>query len=183
MNNNDETKTYFSNIETATQDTGKLARTILDQLEDMRTLKPANISLTPILERLRREFPPEKLRISVDGVIPAVMGHEKLFDALKELICNAIDHSDQDVKITLTVSRNEKYPWYVNLKVTDDGPGIMSENSERLFTPFFTTQGAVKSGLGLWSVFLLVSSLGGEVRVESEFGKGAEFTICLRCDK
>jgi PAS domain S-box-containing protein len=68
----------------------------------------------------------------------------------------------------------------VSLQVVDSGPGIPGENLERIFDPFWTTrepgQGA---GLGLSLVHGIVTEHGGEIRVDSEPGKGAAFAVEL----
>lgn len=64
------------------------------------------------------------------------------------------------------------------LKVTDDGPGIESEDLKRIFDPFFSGRGG-GSGLGLAIVHKAVTAHHGTVLVESSPGRGARFTVCL----
>lgn len=67
---------------------------------------------------------------------------------------------------------------YVKLEVRDTGEGIPSEIIPRIFEPFFTTkQSGEGTGLGLAQVYGIVHSMGGEIIVESELGKGTKFTI------
>ena len=66
------------------------------------------------------------------------------------------------------------------LRFSDTGTGISQENMSKLFTPFFTTKEAGKgTGLGLSICNKIVSSHKGEIRVESEEGKGTTFIITL----
>lgn len=69
----------------------------------------------------------------------------------------------------------------VELRVEDNGRGILPEHRGRVFDPFFTTRlGQGGSGLGLNIVHNLVCNLmGGDIRVESEVGRGTCFIIEL----
>ena len=68
----------------------------------------------------------------------------------------------------------------VLIEVGDTGPGMSAEMLRRLFTPFFTTKPkGVGTGLGLSICHKIISAHGGEVRVESEVGKGATFRVWL----
>ena len=66
------------------------------------------------------------------------------------------------------------------LRVSDTGSGMNEEVRNRLFEPFFTTQGFGKgAGLGLPMIFGIVRQHGGRMEVISAPGKGAEFRIFL----
>jgi C4-dicarboxylate-specific signal transduction histidine kinase len=72
----------------------------------------------------------------------------------------------------------------VRVDVTDTGPGIPGEVSERLFEPFVTHSHANNptrkgTGLGLWICRDLIQSIGGEIEVESVQGKGTTFHLTL----
>jgi PAS domain S-box-containing protein len=76
---------------------------------------------------------------------------------------------------------------FVELAVTDDGPGIAPEVMERMFEPFFSTKEVGKgSGMGLATVHGIVHEHGGHVVVESAPGRGATFRVLfpvLRADE
>jgi len=69
---------------------------------------------------------------------------------------------------------------HVRLTAADDGAGMAPEVVARAFEPFFTTKPAsAGTGLGLASVWGIVTQAGGHVGVESEPGRGARFEILL----
>jgi signal transduction histidine kinase/ActR/RegA family two-component response regulator len=69
---------------------------------------------------------------------------------------------------------------YVLLSVADTGVGIPAEIKDKIFEPFFTTkEGEGNSGLGLATIYGIVQQNGGNVRVESEAGKGTTFRVYL----
>jgi signal transduction histidine kinase len=66
----------------------------------------------------------------------------------------------------------------VKVRIADTGSGIEKKDLENIFDPFFTTKPPDKgTGLGLSISLKIVESLGGEIRVESEEGKGTAFEI------
>jgi PAS domain S-box-containing protein len=69
---------------------------------------------------------------------------------------------------------------YIALEVSDTGCGMSPEIQVRVFDPFFSTKSTGR-GLGLAVVSGIVRSLGGEIHVTSEYGKGTTFQILLPC--
>ena len=62
----------------------------------------------------------------------------------------------------------------------DNGPGIPDHIVDKIFQPFFTTKPTGQgTGLGLSLSYDIVKAHGGELKVETEEGKGSEFIIVL----
>lgn len=80
---------------------------------------------------------------------------------------------------TLTIETHEVKPNLI-AAISDTGIGIPKENMNRIFDPFFTTKDVgMGTGLGLSLSYGIVEKLGGQIRVESEAGKGSTFTVII----
>ncbi len=68
----------------------------------------------------------------------------------------------------------------IKIQVADDGPGIPEDVQSKIFEPFFTTKPVGQgTGLGLSVSYGIVKTHKGEINIQSEPGKGTEFTILL----
>ncbi len=70
----------------------------------------------------------------------------------------------------------------VGISISDHGEGIAKENLGRIFDPFFSTQ-PDRVGFGLAFAKRVVEEQGGEIRVQSELGKGTAITISFPRDR
>lgn len=113
---------------------------------------------------------------------PPVCDGLAIRQALVNLLENAIKFSPEDTPIRVISRAASDSLW--ELSVHDDGPGIPSTEHEKVFERFYRlgselrreTQGA---GIGLSIVRHIAEAHGGRVRLESEAGKGATFTLVL----
>jgi nitrogen-specific signal transduction histidine kinase/CheY-like chemotaxis protein len=102
---------------------------------------------------------------------------------LVNLALNARDGMPQGGAISIDC-RNEPDPagsslGHVTLRVRDEGQGLDAAARERVFEPFFGPEGGPGkvAGLGLASAYGIVTQSGGEIRVESEPGRGSVFVV------
>jgi len=80
---------------------------------------------------------------------------------------------------TVSVS-TKKFNGYVEVSVRDNGKGIPQKILDKIFQPFFTTKPTGQgTGLGLSLSYDIVKAHGGELKVETTEGEGAEFIIQL----
>ena len=110
--------------------------------------------------------------------LPTVMGRpSELNEVITNLILNAIDAMPQGG--TLGIHTRPEGDEHVVLTVADTGVGMAEHVRKRIFDPFFTTKGEVGTGLGLSVSYSIIQRHGGEMRAESQPGRGTTFTIVL----
>jgi signal transduction histidine kinase len=66
----------------------------------------------------------------------------------------------------------------VEVRVTDTGPGIPADQHEKVFRPWYSTKPG-GTGLGLPMTRRIIEELGGELRLQSEAGRGTRFTATV----
>jgi len=96
---------------------------------------------------------------------------------LLNLYLNAIEAMERGGRLTVSLYREERSPW-VKIMVSDTGKGISKEDLEHVFDPYFTTKQS-GTGLGLAIVHKIIEAHRGEVRAESEIGRGTTVSILL----
>jgi PAS domain S-box-containing protein len=117
------------------------------------------------------------------GDTPMVEGNEsRLGQVFLNLLLNAAhaipegETERNEIRVSTRTDPNGR----AVIEVRDSGMGIPQEIRERIFDPFFTTKPASEgTGLGLWICSGILTALGGEVRVDSEIGRGSTFRVTL----
>jgi signal transduction histidine kinase len=117
-----------------------------------------------------------KTSIRVEQGLTIKTDSDYLRRILTNLLINAVQAMPNEGSLIVQVERG-KYGVVV-FEVEDTGVGIPEDVKGKLFTPLFTTK-SKGQGLGLAVVKRLVEGLNGNIRVESEEGKGTKFIIEL----
>jgi signal transduction histidine kinase len=141
---------------------------VLDLAEVLR-------GMAPFFDALESEVKIE-LRLPDDGAaVRARIGRSEIEQVVLNLVFNARDASPPRSVVWITL---EADPTEVRLQVRDRGTGMSADVRNRIFEPFFTTKEPGRgSGMGLATVYGIVTSVGGRVGVESEPGVGSVFTV------
>jgi signal transduction histidine kinase len=85
----------------------------------------------------------------------------------------------EDYAPAVSVS-TKKVDGKIEIKVEDNGSGIPQKIVDKIFQPFFTTKPTRQgTGLGLSLSYDIIKAHGGEIKVETEEGKGTEFTVLI----
>ncbi|MCG2793962.1 MAG: ATP-binding protein [Weeksellaceae bacterium] len=118
-----------------------------------------------------------KLIVDKDPDIKTIMADsEKTAWVLNNLLSNAIRYSYENSEITIKVSKeNDK----IKFAVKDDGQGIEPQYLDKIFNRYFRIPGSRNegTGLGLSISKEFIEAQGGNISVQSEFGKGSEFSF------
>jgi len=126
-----------------------------------------------------------KHEVRIENIEPALVtgDRDRLKQVLLNLGSNAIKFSPEKSQITLNLSIIKNW---VKIDVSDEGPGIPTNEQSRLFERFYRgdksrTRSAkeVGFGLGLPIAYWIVISHGGRIDVESKVGKGTVFSVWL----
>lgn len=198
LNLNDKQRRYVSHIQSSGRTLLNLINDVLDlaKIESGKMeVHPVEFSVADLIERTVGAMLPlaEKKNIdlgwSVDHELPVLQQDlGKLQQILSNLLSNAIKFTPEGGRVRVRAEvRDEKH---FSLTVADTGIGIPLEDQERIFEKF--RQGSAVSeqrealtreyegtGLGLSITKELTKLLGGEIHLQSEFGKGSLFVVEL----
>ena len=159
------------------------ATTVIQSLLNLTRMKEPHLTrleLTPITSqaiatskipakvKVIQELADQEILVNGDG--------EQLRMAFKNIVSNAVEAMDN--KGTLTVRVRMTADGKGEVSFADTGPGIASENLDKIFQPLFSTK-AKGIGFGLSIAKMIVDKQGGTIEAESELGKGASIMIQL----
>jgi signal transduction histidine kinase len=135
-----------------------------------------------VLNDIRRFADERGAVISLEGPEGCIIrGHRlTLALAIRNLVLNAIRHSESPSHVQIRVQRGSKSH---QLDIQDDGPGIPRRLHKKVFECFFTGKAdghlSGGGGLGLFLVKRNVEKLGGRISLASEENQGCVFTMKL----
>ena len=177
----------------------RLARLINDLL-DLSTIEAGKIDLRPVniplvtlvkdaAESLRPVAAEKLINLTVMSADPGVIAwadRDKVIQVLMNLIGNALKFTPTRGEVTVAFTKNSAA--WMQISVTDTGPGIPAEEVNKVFARFYQigqagTQKTQGTGLGLAISKALVEMHGGKIWVESEAGKGSTFSFTLPAEQ
>jgi two-component system sensor histidine kinase FlrB len=141
-----------------------------------------NFSVSALLEQVAQTLEPklkDGARLTIRALAPNLKlrgNSQALGGALLNIASNAIENGGGEVAVVIE-ARSPRPDW-VEIRITDNGPGIPEELRGRIFEPFFTTRQR-GTGLGLAVVKSVVLAFSGEVTVEEGPEGGASFLLRL----
>ncbi len=157
---------------------------LLARLDDGRPLEHAPVSLDEVVseavETAHTVDPERPIELDAEPVV--VLGdHDRLRQIVDNLLSNIRAHTPAGTPVQITVGRDDGN---AVIEVADVGPGLSSEEIERVFERFYRadptrSRASGGVGLGLSIVAAVAEAHGGSVAACSEPGRGATFRIIL----
>jgi signal transduction histidine kinase len=188
LKNTDRAQEYYRIINSEARKLTRLINNLLDfsKIEaGLRSYKKEPVNLTDltrgVLESLESQFQHNQFTVIThfDGEVPALIDREAAVQAIENLISNAMKYSPEHREITVDVDREGSYGV---VRVSDRGIGVPPRLQSKIFRKFYRVQtdagsGPQGTGLGLAIVDHVMRGHSGFVRVDSEPGRGSQFTL------
>jgi signal transduction histidine kinase len=166
------------------EEVDRLNKVIADVLDFARRLSPRleatdlNALCRDTVKLLQQELVENEITLVPDfdlDLPPVALDSSQMKQVLVNLFQNARQAMEREGTLTLSTALRDG--WAV-LTIADTGEGILEENLQRIWEPFYTTR-THGTGLGLALVRRIVEDHGGRVDVRSEPGRGTTFEIYL----
>jgi signal transduction histidine kinase len=146
----------------------------VDQLGIEEIFEQAELMLKPLAKQrdIRLQFEP------VNPPVSAFADRDRVLRVLSNLIGNAIKFSPRHSRVLIKVRGDQQF---VNISVTDGGPGIPEKQLNGIFDNFWQAKKTASegAGVGLAVVKTLVEAQGGTVKVDTLGSNGSTFTFSL----
>lgn len=142
-----------------------------------------DLDLHSVLKEIELEYKGKKPAFQLFDGTPIVSCNPQIGECFKGIIENALE-SRMDGQADVSVrTRPGPSSETVLIEITDNGKGMSQDQAQRAFTPFYTSKGTTRSGLGLWYCYQLVNGSGGNISIKSRPGAGTTVTISLPASK
>ncbi|HEX4930144.1 MAG TPA: ATP-binding protein, partial [Gaiellaceae bacterium] len=188
----EEITEYFDQIASASQKAAALTRQLL-AFSGTQDLAPSVVDLNDVVKgisSLTRQLMPNgvELRLALSPQPVAVfVDRSQLEQVVLNLVVNSRDaiHTTGSITVSTTADAPAGVAHDVRisagwLQVTDTGSGIPEDVMPHIFDPFFTTKPPeTGTGLGLATIYGIVTQSGGSIMVDSTVGVGTTFTVAL----
>jgi two-component system phosphate regulon sensor histidine kinase PhoR len=141
--------------------------------------------LLELADELRTTHPGRVIELEVETDEKVTGDYRELYSAVSNLVLNALKYSDRDCPVRVSWRREGAQ---CLLSVRDQGIGIDSVHFPRLTERFYRVDDSRSSttggtGLGLAIVKHVAAAHEAQLRIESELGRGSEFTLVFPCEK
>jgi two-component system OmpR family sensor kinase len=180
-------ETIDESLQTVAEEAERLGRLVGDVLDLAKldahrfTVLTEEVDMGRVLERAYSAFSEEARQRGIEYTSEAdsapviVSDGDRVLQIISNLLSNAFRWTPDGGRIDLALqTENGK----VTVDVMDNGPGIAADARERIFRPFWSTDGR-GTGLGLPIASELAVALGGRIELQSEVGKGSRFRLVL----
>src|SRR4030042_547425 len=124
------------------------------------------------------------LRTEIGPLSPVTGDIDRLEQVFNNLLYNALKHTPSGGKVGILA--RQPHPNFVEIAVTDTGPGIPGEQLRHVFERFYRADpstgkagAGTGTGLGLAIARQIVRAHGGDINIKSTLGKGTEFLVRL----
>lgn len=158
----------------------RVVRTFLDFTKPVN-LELSDVALRELVDGVFKLIEPQAnvrgVNLKVEGPSLRARADEHLLrQAILNLAQNALDAMPNGGELSVTLARTDE--GMSRMEVRDSGAGISAKDRDKVFKLYFTTK-PDGTGIGLAQVFRAVQLHGGTIRLDSEPGEGAKFTIEL----
>ncbi|MFA7165392.1 MAG: HAMP domain-containing sensor histidine kinase [Desulfoplanes sp.] len=145
------------------------------------SIAPNNLhkTVTMAIKLISSQLPPNiTIKQQVPETMMLLMDRQRMHEVFLNLIMNAIQAIAPDAgSITITASQHEHL---AHIEISDTGSGVLPEDMDRIFDPFYTTKDVGSgTGLGLSVAYGIIKKHNGTISVASTPGKGTCFSINL----
>jgi signal transduction histidine kinase len=179
-------KDYFEIIQTSSRQLYTLIEDFMrySDLARQDNGEAEEVDMRRFMQNLTKTLDPEQHasgKVEYRGLEAVSVNRSMLFLVLKNLVENGLKYNkSEQPQVLVSCTRQGSN---IELRVTDNGIGIPAPFQEKIFEAFKRLHSRAEyggTGLGLAIVKLAVGKLGGEIRLESEEGKGSTFIVSCR---